>query len=95
MNGFHREVIRGLAGIIWLMAALGASAQNPERSITLHLRGVHSCKISLLTLTRAGTFKPARVLESVKNGETATFSIPKELLPGEFVLRFGYKEKET
>ncbi|MBL7906176.1 MAG: redoxin domain-containing protein [Bacteroidales bacterium] len=38
-------------------------------------------------------FKPVVELKAVKNGETATLVVPAEYLPGEFVLRFDYKEK--
>ena len=34
-------------------------------------------------------------MQNVSNGETTRISVSKAYLPGEFVLRFDYKEKET
>jgi hypothetical protein len=71
------------------------SAQTRDVAITFHLRGVYNSTISLLSLSGSGTFKPVTEVQVVKNGETARLSVSGELIPGEFVLRFDYKEKET
>jgi len=63
--------------------------------IKIHLRGVYESKISLLSLSGSGTFNPIEVLQGIKNNETAVLPISKEYLPGEFVLRFDYKEMES
>jgi thioredoxin-related protein len=39
-------------------------------------------------------FKTITEVQGINNGETATLTVPKENLPGEFVLRFDYKEKK-
>ncbi|MDP1621833.1 MAG: thioredoxin-like domain-containing protein [Bacteroidales bacterium] len=80
-----------------LMMAIPAhvSAQNPDRYITIHLRGVYESKISLLAMSGSRTFKPVTEAPVVKNGETIRISVSKEHLPGECVLRFDYKESET
>jgi len=62
-------------------------------SITIHLRGVSESKISLLPMAGPKAYKPILELSSLKNGDTAVLRIPAEYLPGEFVLRFDYKEK--
>ncbi len=80
---------------LWVMLSHNLSAQTRDVALTIHLRGVYDSKVSLLALTGAGTFKPAKELQSVKNGETTTLDVSRELLPGEFVLRFDYKENES
>lgn len=71
------------------------TAQNSHDGITLsiHIRGVSESKISLLPMAGAKAYKPVLELASVKNGEAAVLNIPSEYLPGEFVVRFDYKEK--
>jgi peroxiredoxin len=65
-------------------------------TLTIHLRGVYESKISLMTTMGANNLiQTILTKESVKNGETAAFSVPAEYLPGEFVLRFDYKENMT
>ncbi len=70
------------------------SAQNSAVSITVHLRGVSDSKLSLMPLSGPKQFKSIAEVQSVKNGETTTLQVSKEYLPGEFVLRFDYKEKK-
>ena len=70
-------------------------AQPRDVTITIHLRGVYDSKTSLLGLTGSRTFKPIAEVPAVKNGETVRLSVPGEKLPGEFVLRFDYREKAT
>lgn len=88
--------------IIFSLAALmctacPAAGQEPGRDVrlTVHLRGVFESKISILGLTPANTMQAFLVQEGVKNGHVAEFIIPGEKLPGEFVIRFDYKEKES
>jgi thioredoxin-related protein len=71
------------------------SAQTSDISITIHLRGVYESKISLLALSVSNTFKPITEVQGIKNGETTSISVSKAVLPGEFVLRFDYKEMMT
>jgi thiol-disulfide isomerase/thioredoxin len=71
------------------------SAQTRDVLITVHLRGVYDIKISVLALSGGRTFKPVVEVPGVKNGETAKFTLAKEHLPGECVLRFDYRETET
>jgi thiol-disulfide isomerase/thioredoxin len=63
--------------------------------VTIHLRGVYETRISLLPLSGSNALKPIIVVESIRNGSTSTINIPPEELPGEFVVRFDYKEIES
>jgi hypothetical protein len=67
-------------------------AQARDIDITVHLRGIYESKISILALSGSKTFKPIAEVQGIKNGETTKLSVSKEYLPGEFVLRFDYKE---
>ncbi len=65
-------------------------------NLTIRLHGVYESKISLMTQTGESKLIQAIITkESVKNGDTAVISVPKEYLPGEFVIRFDYKENMT
>lgn len=88
-------IVRGL--IIWLLVFVlfPVSTLAEGITITIQIRGVYESKISLLPLAGPNTLKPVFVIDSVKNGETAIIQVPRENLPGEFVLRFDYKDKET
>jgi thiol-disulfide isomerase/thioredoxin len=61
-------------------------------SLAIHLSGVSESKITLLPLSGQNALKPLTTVESVKNGKSATILISEDNLPGEFVLRFDYKE---
>jgi len=71
------------------------SAQTDNIYITIHLRGVFESKISLMSLSDRGTYISSIEMPGIKNGETTKLSVPSKYLPGEFVLRFDYKEKES
>ena len=79
---------------VWIALAFHGNAQTRNVAITIHLRAVYESKISLLALSVSKTFKPIEEVQCIKNGETTKLSVAKEYLPGEFVLRFDYKEKE-
>ena len=81
--------------LLWLVQAFHGTAQTRDVDIIIHLRGVFNSKISLLAMSGSKTFKPISVVQGIKNGETTKLSVSKENLPGEFVLRFDYKEKES
>ena len=86
--------IRNLIGFcLFILFSFSALAQNA--TISIHLRGVSESKITLLPLSGTNALKPIVTVERVKNGETTTLQVPNENLPGEFVLRFDYKEKTT
>lgn len=78
--------------ILCLLSVFQASAQS--LSLTIHLRGVSESKISLMALSGTKAFKSIVEVQGIKNEETTTIQVPKDNLPGEFVLRFDYKEKK-
>lgn len=84
-------IIRLIVLIVLYISAFNASSQN--LSLTIHLHGVSESKISLMPLTGKKSLKPIAEVQGIKNGETAKLLVPEENLPGEFVLRFDYKEK--
>jgi len=85
-----------IPAIILILASAGHGwAQKGDVKITVHLRGVYESKISLLALSNNKTFKPILEIPGIKNGATTLLSVSKDKLPGEFVLRFDYKENES
>jgi hypothetical protein len=76
---------------ICLVSSLRSPAQPQDIEITIHLRGVYESKITLLGLS-SKTFKPITEVNGIKNGETTKIIVTKASLPGEFVLRFDYRE---
>lgn len=81
--------------LLFFSFSLSLSASDFTATISIHLRGVSETNISLMPLSGPKQFKSIANATSVKNGQTATLNIPDEYLPGEFVLRFDYKEKIT
>ena len=84
-----------ITGLFWQTSVFHISAQAREENITIHLHGVSETKISLLSLSGENAQKPIAVIQIIKNGETTTLQVPEENLPGEFVLRFDYKENSS
>ncbi len=80
--------------LIWFASIFNGRAQTRDVELTIHLRGVYESKISLLGLSFK-TFMTITKVLGIKNGETTRIIINKDILPGEFVLRFDYKEKEA
>lgn len=76
------------------LLGLNASGQTKDISLKIHLSGVAKSKISLLSLAGA-TIKTIVENPAINDGGTAVLNIPKDQLPGEFVLRFDYQEKES
>ena len=82
--------------LIFLGLNLNLRAQNTrDVNIKVHLNGVHSSKITLMPMSGAGALKPLIEKNGILNNETVVLSVPKDKLPGQFVLRFDYKEKES
>ncbi|HZK68108.1 MAG TPA: alkyl hydroperoxide reductase, partial [Paludibacter sp.] len=75
-----------------LIFVQNVSAQDVN--LKIHLSKVYSSKISLIPLSGSGALKPMIEHLGIKNGEIATLTVPKDKLPGQFVLRFDYVEKE-
>lgn len=68
---------------------------SKEINFIVHVRGVYDSKISLIPLVGRKALAAITVEEGVKNGSAATLKVPTENLPGEFVLRFDYKEESS
>jgi len=81
--------------LLCLTSPFNLYTQAGNVDIILHLHGIFDSKISLLALSGSKTFKPIAEVKGIKNGESTKLSVSKEYLPGEFVLRFDYKETEA
>lgn len=90
---FLKGFVPGCFIIPLMSGALSASAQDV--TVKIHVRGVYESNISLLAINENGLFKPVIGEASIKDGATALLEVDRKYLPGEFVLRFDYKEKET
>jgi thioredoxin-related protein len=90
---------KGILLILIIMSGLASpihlSAQARDVSLTIHLRGVYESKISLLAISKSQTYEPIIEVQGIKNGESTRLLVTKDHLPGEFVLRFDYKENIT
>jgi len=89
----YRAIIRVVLIICIISFSFFVNAQKVI--ISIHLRGVSETKISLLPLSGPDALKPLLIIDGIKNGEAAILNVPSENLPGEFVLRFDYKENIT
>ncbi|MEI7829580.1 MAG: thioredoxin-like domain-containing protein [Prolixibacteraceae bacterium] len=92
---FHKFFI-GLLLLISLESLLPMQlfAQTGNVDLTIHIRGVYDSNITLLTLSDTRKYTSVKEIQGIKNGGKVTLSVPKEFLPGEFVLRFNYRETE-
>jgi len=80
--------------LLLFITALRLSAQQNNIDINIHLRGVYESKISLLPMVGNNALRPILEKGHIKDGSVCKITIPKERLPGQFVLRFDYKEKK-
>ncbi|MEI7980241.1 MAG: thioredoxin-like domain-containing protein [Bacteroidota bacterium] len=78
-----------------LFSSFNIYSQSRDIKLKIHLRGVYDSKISLLSMWQSKTFKPIMEVQGLKNGETTELSVSGKYLPGEFVLRFDYRETGT
>jgi len=74
------------------MLAFQSQAQAQDVSLKIHLRGVHESKVSLQSLA-GNSIRTVAEIPVIKNGQSGTLLVPADKLPGEFVLRFDYKQK--
>jgi len=79
--------------LMLVLARLDGSAA--PRNLTVKLRGVYDSKITLTPFNGIQFALPLTVVPGVKNGGETHFAIPDSLLPGEFLIRFDYRAKET
>ncbi|MBP1641269.1 MAG: alkyl hydroperoxide reductase [Bacteroidetes bacterium] len=83
--------------ILFIFLLAGQFASNAQDiNIKIHVNSVFDTKISILPLVGSKAYKPVvETTENVKNGTSTTLIVPKDYLPGQFVLRFDYRDKET
>lgn len=94
-NLINTPITTRFFALLLFIILLPEYTQCQDVTITINLRGVYESKISLLPLSGANAIKPVAVVDSVKNGNTTTLKVSMDMLPGEFVLRFDYKEKAS
>lgn len=79
--------------ILLLLATSQTAVTAQTGQVKVHLRGVQETKVTVQSLTGISV-KAVAELAGLKGGQTGLLRIPKEALPGEFVLRFDYKENQ-
>lgn len=80
--------------IVFLLFIYTVSAQNPNISVSIHLRGVYESRISLIPLSGSKQFKTISDVAGIKNNESIVLQVSQEFLPGEFMVRFESREKK-
>ena len=83
-----------ISAIVFCLLVFIQNITAQDVNLKIHLSKVYSSKIGLIPLSGTGALKPIIEKQGIKNGETAVLTIPKDKLPGQFVLRFDYEEKE-
>jgi len=91
MTKFNIGIPNYAAGILFLLLSLYLRRKILKEMLTFHLRRLRS-KISLLSLSGSGTFKPVKEIQGVKMAKQPSFCF-RGIPSGEFVLRFDYREK--
>jgi hypothetical protein len=92
---FENTTTPGLLCLVFCIVLFSELINAQDVAITIHLRGVSESRISLLPLAEINSPNPVAIVQSIKNGETTVLKVPQDNLPGEFVLRFDYKENPT
>ena len=95
MNAFDNNFKIILLIAIYLCTASDYQTYAQTRDITIHFRGVYDSKITLMSLSVSRTSKTIAGVPQIRNGQTTKITVSKDYLPGEFVLRFDYREKES
>ena len=62
-------------------------------NLRIHVKGVYSTKVSLLPLSGSGALKAFIEKNNIPKDGTVDLTVPKDRLPGQFVLRFDYVDK--
>lgn len=84
-----------LLALFYFIFIFNDSTKSQDAFIKINLRGVYESKITLLPLSGTNALKPILIVDGIKTKESATLKVPAGELPGEFVLRFDYKENIT
>jgi len=81
--------------VLLMLILVHVSASAAARKLTVKLRGVYDSKITLTPFDGIRFALPLSVVPGVKAGGEVQLVIPDSLLPGEFLIRFDYRAKET
>lgn len=85
--------LKKIVAVAYMLVA-GHAAFAQQARLKIHLRGVHDSKVSVQSFA-SGNLRTVAEFPLLKGGQNTVLQIPQENLPGEFVLRFDYKELET
>lgn len=95
INHRNSTITSRLILFLYIFLLSFGSVEAKDASITIHLRGVYESVITLLPLSGSNALQALHVVEGVKNGDKGIIMVAENDLPGEFVLRFDYKENPT
>jgi len=86
-------ILTAVLAVFVLTANLAGATEI--RKLTIKLRGVYESKITLSPFNGVRVAKALSEISGVTSGDAVDFDIPVSNLPGEFLIRFDYKAKET
>lgn len=91
------KILRRISSTLWIICVLllHTSLHAAPRKLSIKLRGVYDSKITLTPFDGLGMSVPLTIVPDVKNGSEVQLSIPESLLPGEFLVKFDSRAKET
>ncbi|WP_245681346.1 thioredoxin-like domain-containing protein [Arcticibacter eurypsychrophilus] len=92
--GFMKMCESGIFVFLFVFVC-NVKSEAQDVTVKIHILGVYESKITLLPLVGANALKPLVEKVGIKSGEISTITVLKDRLPGTFVLRFDYKEKES
>lgn len=92
-QGKTRGIQLAAMAALLMLANFAGNAQT--RKLTINLRGVYESKITLSPFNGVRVEKALGATDVVKPGDVVDFDIPVSNLPGEFLIRFDYRAKES
>lgn len=93
MEKLFNKKLLVISVIFFLCFVFSPPSSGQDVALKIKVRGVYETGISVIPLAGYNALSPLLSKESIKNGETASFKIPANELPGEFVIRYDYKEQ--
>lgn len=81
--------------VLLFVFAIHVHSKAQDVIVKIHILGVYESKITLLPLVGTNALKPLIEKTGITSGGISVITVPKDRLPGTFVLRFDYKEKES